>query len=297
MAFSAGLGSRRWRYGDGCGCVGHVSSSLELCRPRRQMAGFARVVDLVAGRREEHSRGVQQFADREDDHQQRDQPQVQVESGVGRQRIDLEHHQAEEEGLHGDDVGVHDELHQQAGKGDAEQQGQHQVIGRGRDVADALDQETPGPEPGQAGGHGEAGIHAEGLDEGDDEIHRFGEVAQVAQQHQRQPDVEQPAQRPDPQVGLEQAFKKHHFAEHAEGHAACGGWRRRGRNLQRRRRAGVVIDPVRDTAHENQRGGIEQQREQKIHRSGRSRARCGGQAGLSRAKRGAGGHKENLIGA
>jgi hypothetical protein len=153
----------------------------------------------------------------------------------------------------------------QAGDGDAEQQRQHQVIGGGRDVADALDQEASRPEPGEAGGHGEAGVHAEGLDEGDDEIHRFGEVAQVAQQHEGEADVEQPAQRPDPQVGLEQALEKHHFAEHAEGHAAARGRRRRGRNLQRRRGARVLVHPVGNASHQDRRGGVEQDGEGEVH--------------------------------
>ena len=120
-------------------------------------------------------------------------------------------------------------------------------------------------------GRGEAGVHAEGLDEGDDEIHRFGEVAQVAQQHQREADVEQPAKRPDPKVGLEQAFKKYHFAEHAKGDATAGGRRRRGGNLQRRRGARVLVDPVGDAAHQDQRGGIEQDGEKKIHWSAKVR--------------------------
>ena len=53
-------------------------------------------------------------------------------------------------------------------RADQEQQREHQVIrGRG-DVAHAVHQETPRPQPAEPDDHGESGVDAEGLDELDD---------------------------------------------------------------------------------------------------------------------------------
>ena len=136
---------------------------------------LARVVGLVARRAEEHARRVQQLAERENDHQQRHQRQVHVEPGSAGSGWMSKRIRPRKKAFTATMSVCTDELHPRPVTADAEQQRQHQVIGRRRDVADAVDQETARPQPGQAGHHGEAGVHAEGLDEGDPVPHRLGE--------------------------------------------------------------------------------------------------------------------------
>ncbi len=120
---------------------------------------------------------------------------------------------------------------------DRQQQRQVQVVGWRGDVAHAVDQQAPRPQPGQSGDHREAGVGAEGLHADDRRPHRLLEVAQVAQQHQQQRGMEHPAEEPGPLAGLEQALEEDHLARQAQRHAGGRGRRRRGRDLQRRRRA------------------------------------------------------------
>jgi hypothetical protein len=93
------------------------------------------------------------------------------------------------------------------------------------------------------------------------------EIAQVAQQYQRQAEMEHRTEHPDPQVGLEQAFEQHDFARHAEHHAAGSRWRRGGGDLERRGCARVIGDTVGETAYEQGRSKIKQNRKQGAHAS------------------------------
>ena len=126
---------------------------------------------------------------------------------VGRQLVPVEYHQAEEERLERDDVGVREVLHGEPARDDGREQREHQVIGGTADVAHAVDQKAPRPEPRETGQHGESGVQAERLDERHPGPDRLGEIAQVAQEHREQRDMEDPAEEPDPLVGAEQALK------------------------------------------------------------------------------------------
>ena len=254
------------------------------------MAPLARIVGLVARRREEEAGRVQQLGERKDQHQQRDQREVHVEKAVGRQRLPVGDHEPQEECFHRDDIRVRDVLHREAGDGDREQQRQHQVIRRRRDVAHARDREAPHPEPGEARRHRERGVDPERLREGDPRPHGFGEVAQMADEHQRQAGVEQPAEHPGPEAALEQALEQHDLARESQRDAALRGRRRRGGDLERRRRARVVVDPVGEPAREHQARAAEQQgvgdgRGGHGRRSWRAAAARRGPAACPRARR------------
>jgi hypothetical protein len=69
--------------------------------------------------------------------------------------------------------------------------------------------------------------------------------------------MEDPAEDPDPLVAAEQAFEKDDLAGQAKGHAGPGGGRGGRRNLERRRRAGVLDDLVDQAGHEHEGREIE----------------------------------------
>ena len=185
-----------------------------------------------------------------------------IQAGMLGQRLNVEAHQAKEERLDGNNVGMNNELHAKASDSDDQQQGQHQMVRSGRDVADAFDQKTASPQAAQTSRHGETGVHSEWLRKVDPEPDRFYEVAQMPNQHQRQPKMEGSREDPDPQVALEQTLEKRNFAEHAQNDAACGGRRRRGRDRQRRRCAREANDLRREAHDENRRGNVEENREE-----------------------------------
>ncbi len=101
------------------------------------------------------------------------------------------------------------------------------MVGGAADVADALDDNAARPETGEAGDHGEGGDDAEGLDQDDEFGNGLEEIAQMAQEDDRQRDMKDPAEQPDPFVRLEKAFEQRDFAQHPQRHAALGF--RRGR--------------------------------------------------------------------
>ena len=66
---------------------------------RRRVTAFARIVGLVAARAEEHAGRMQQFGERKDDHQRRDEGEVDEQSRIGRHRTPVEIIEAEKERL------------------------------------------------------------------------------------------------------------------------------------------------------------------------------------------------------
>jgi hypothetical protein len=197
------------------------------------VAFLAGVVDLGAGGAEEYRRGVQQLTDGEDDHQQGDQRQVRHEQAVGGQRLPVEGEQPEHEALQGDDVGPAHGAHAESARGDRCQQREHQVIGRRRNVTNAVHHDPPQPQTDEPREHRGTGVDADLLRHRDPAPYRLDEVAQVPEQHQQHPEVEQPAEQPRRLARLEQAREQHELAEHAQHDPRHAGRRRGGGDLQR----------------------------------------------------------------
>jgi hypothetical protein len=93
-----------------------------------------------------------------------------------------------------------------------------------------LNHDTACPQPEQAANHSKAGIDAKGLHKFQDRTDIL-EVTAVADEYQRQTDMEHIAEQPDPLVGFKQAFEQHDLTANAKRHATTGRWGGSCRNL------------------------------------------------------------------
>ena len=214
-SFSLGVSNAAVAMAQPC-FLSSAAAQAATCRASREVVG------LVARRAEEQARCVQQLADREDDHQQRHQAPGAAAAPGRRAAAAVETHQPEHEGLDGDDVGVGDEAHPQAGQADGQQQRQHQVVRRRGDVAHAVHQEAPRPQAGQGRRPWRSRRKCRRAGSSSDrQPHRLLEVAQVAQQHQQQRDMEASSRRSRSTCWTGTGFRRTPLR------APCAGRRRR----------------------------------------------------------------------
>ena len=82
----------------------------------------------------------------------------------------------------------------------------------------------------------------------------------MAEQHERQRNMEDPAEQPDPFVGLEQAFENRDLAQDAQSRSRPRHRRGRRRNLERDRRPGVLPYAQSEPGGEDRRRNIKHDR-------------------------------------
>ena len=119
---------------------------------------------------------------------------------------------------------------------------------------------APDPKRKQRANHGETGIDAEGLHQRHRRPHGLREIAQMAEQHESQRNVKDPAEQPDPFVGLEQAFENRDFAQYAESRSRPRHRRGRRRDLEGNGRPGVLPYAQSEPGGENRRRNIKHDR-------------------------------------